>query len=315
MNNEDYLFVQVISYVGLIYTWSGFSKIFSARRLTNLLKAIGLPPFLSNVAVGRLLGVLEVSLSAFLFASTGEVRSLVIVLVLILSVSFALISFYASRIGQELECGCFGDDRKIGVSTIILNVLIALASVFLLSGERSLPSALELSLQLGGWTSVWLIVGAALLTAYLWPALKSKSESAVGAGSATLYSAEAVTPYGRTLSITELYSGKPVLLVFAKRSCLECRPVLEYLQDISTQNDIPKNLFVVTRSSGQEIFDFYPGILRNTLFGPSSLSAFLGISMAPAAVVIGFDSSIESQPVYGKENVISAIGEFVNKKR
>lgn len=128
--------------VGLVFLWSGASKVLSPSAAANAMMGFGITRR-PGLRLALLVGATEMTLGAAAVAPAGLVRAVAVAGLAGGSAVMASLVARALITGRSFPCGCFGEDEPVGLLTLVRVVALFVLAVLALSGGVTPPWKVE----------------------------------------------------------------------------------------------------------------------------------------------------------------------------
>ncbi|RLV47653.1 hypothetical protein D9V37_15950 [Nocardioides mangrovicus] len=290
--------------VGCALVAAGAAKVRDPGAPTTALADLGVPDVLRRLLRRpRWLPWLEVVLGlALLLPGPGFLVTAVLVAVLLAAYTVLVVRVVAT--GREAECDCFGGlgGGHVGAMTVVRNQLLLAAAVLAVVDAvrgHSLVGRLG-ALDAGdvGWLVAVVLVGVLVAA--------TVHRDAGGAARAGIPFLHVQGADGTAVSLPELASERPQLLVTLSTSCSSCAKVTDAIGDWPARLPGVDVHVLSALPAGEPTPPGWPAVLHDP---QERVSAVLGL-VRPSAVLLGADALVAGGPVHGASAVIGFADEI-----
>jgi hypothetical protein len=297
---------------------SGAAKVGNQAATRDAFIAMGLPRPLRSEGLVTTLPYAELALGVLLLVTWSWVLAVVAAVATALFAAYWVLVLRVLRLGEEVDCGCFGalgDDRVSGATLARNSLLVglaALATAFGAAGSGVLPALSDFGTADWWWL---LLTAAVAATAVLVVGLR-RAEAVIDDGDLLDYDRVPI-PFalledaaGTRTTLRQLAGQRPQLLVFLSSSCWACETVAARLSDWVSRLGPVEVSTVFT-----EPLDSIPETLR-----PIGVSAWFDVGQGatetfadgrPSAVLLGADGALAGGPVAGAGTVTTFVEDIV----
>jgi hypothetical protein len=303
---------------GVVLLISGAMKVGKPAATRDAFISMGLPRALRSEALVTTLPYAELTLGVLLLVTWSWPLAVVAAVATALFAAYWILVLRVLRLGEEVDCGCFGalgDDRVSGTTLArnsLLVALAALATAFGAAGSGVLPALGDF--ETADWW--WLALTAAVAATAVLVAGLRRPEAVIDDDELLDYDRVPI-PFamledaaGTRTTLRQLAGQRPQLLVFLSSSCWACESVAARLPDWDSRLGPVEVSTVFT-----EPLESIPETMR-----PVGVSAWFDVGQGatetfadgrPSAVLLGADGALAGGPVAGADAVTTFVEDIV----
>jgi hypothetical protein len=305
---------------GVVMLISGVAKVGRPTATRDAFMAMGVPRALRSETLITAVPYVEIALGVLLLATWSWPLAVVAAATTALFAAYWVLVLRVLRRGEEVDCGCFGalgDDRVSGTTLArnsLLVVLAGLATAFGAAGSGVVPAVRDFGTT--DWW--WLLLSAAVAATAVLVVGPRRPEPAVADDDPLDYE-RAPIPFalledesGTRVTLTQLASERPQLLLFLSTTCWACESVVEKVPAWMSQLGPVEISTVFT-----EPLERVPANVRadgvHTFFDVEQGATQTFANGRPSAVLLGADGALAGGPVAGANAVVTFVEEIVTE--
>ncbi|MDP5227736.1 MULTISPECIES: MauE/DoxX family redox-associated membrane protein [Arthrobacter] len=304
-----------VGFIAFLLVFSGASKFAAPSTFESSLTSLKFRGLLPSVLTWAIPTV-EILIGLALIFTTAVPAALARLAAVVLFGAFTVFVGRTVRFGTTSSCGCFGNfsTEPMSSRTAWRNAVLTGVAIVSFAADLNSSSWLERALSDYGQLFLGTLFSLAAVAAVMLfvenRRLRAASVAEAAAGPAVLAPGDAVpamdmvTGHGDVLSLERLSGGWATLLVFTAMNCGSCSTVPERMVGWKDRIGSTVAIKVAAQARIDHVQDAFPGVNRqDMLFGVRKAIAVLGMSAAPAAVLLGSDGKVGSPVVYGVEGI------------
>jgi len=303
---------------GVVLLISGGTKAGKPAATRDAFISMGVPKFLRSEALVAALPYVEIALGVLLLATWSWPLAVVAAATTALFAAYWVLVLRVLRLGEEVDCGCFGalgDDRVSGTTLArnsLLVVLAVLAAVFGSAGSGVLPALRDF----GSTDWWWLVLTAAvaatavLVVGLRRPGAMIDDDDLLDYDRVPIPFALLEDASGTRTTLRQLAGQRPQLLVFLSSSCWSCETVAAQLPEwVSRLGPVEVSTVFTEPLEGIPETMRLAGVPAWFDVGRGATDTFA--DGRPSAVLLGADGALAGGPVAGAGDVTTFVDDIV----
>lgn len=315
---------------------SGASKLPAHRQTVDAMASLRLPVRKLHSQAARILPWVEIGLALLVWIPVIPLQITLTILTALLMITFLVIIGRALSFGVPVECSCFGSlaSPTVSKATLARNILlVTLSLVSILAATRGVLAGAVLDSPLALLsTTIAMVVAIALTVLVLGGSQPTTSEDAAVAPSPASAApgeepgedgmldylrqpipyAMLENPDGSHISLRQLASHKPVLLLLLTPGCGPCERVMDevsgWTQEMGQLLQIRSVLSHKPANPESAGLDRLEGTIA--MDPENNIASVFSTRGNPSAVLLGADGLLAGGPVTGGSEVVDFVEEI-----
>lgn len=248
------LLILLSVFLGLLFIYSAYTKIYTLESFETfqytLVQYVNLPWILAALS-GRILIGLEAAIGVLLVFHLFGNKKWILKLALLLIAIFSIYLVYLwIKVGNDVNCGCFGDAIWMSPSTSLLKNTGIAVGLFLL-----LKFAKSFNFKPSYWI-IWLVITGCVATPFIYYPLPDSHPKWLNKERFQLDMSTLYAPDKTDLPKVDLHKGKYILAFFSA-TCPHCRKAAMKMHIMKEKNPSLPFFMVIGGQSEEHMPDFW----------------------------------------------------------